>query len=762
MEDPRLLKGAGVYTADISFDGQAEALVLRSPHAHAKIDSIDLTEAKKCPGVLAILTSEDIKAAGLGPIPCLYDPMEPLGSKMVTPPRNLLADGIVRHVGDPIAFVVAESLNLARDAADLIFIEYSPLPPVTETTAAIATEAPQIWPQATCNTSFVWEKGDRKATNDAFETATNIIKLDLINNRLIANPVEPRNAIGLFDGQRFTLYSGTQGTHLVHRQLANHIFNLPEDNFRVITPDVGGGFGTKGFFYPEQALVLLAAHKIGRPVRWIGDRTDSFLSDSQGRDHFSQAELALDRDANFLAIRVRTHVNLGAYLSNYGAVIPTEEYGGLLTGVYTVPAVHVEVRGIFTNTVQTDAYRGAGRPEAIYVVERLVDAAARKFGIDPITIRKQNFISAKSMPYTTPTKLTYDSGDFSRTMDQALANASYAGLNARKLQSKSNGKLRGFGIAYYIESCGSGATETAEIRVDEIGKVMVLIGTQSNGQGHETAYAQIIADRLGLDIADITVVQGDTDLIRNGTGTSGSRSIPIGGVCCDRAAIALIEKGRNIAATELEAAKDDIEFNSGVFTVSGTDRSIDLRQLSVLLISETDEIDKDSQGLKAVGQFGTSSPTFSNGCHICEIEIDNETGVSKIDRYTIVDDLGTVINPMLLKGQVQGGTTQGIGQALLESCRYNTKDGQLMTGSFMDYCIPRADDVPSIHFQTLEDMPCKTNPMGIKGAGEVGAIGAPPAVINALSDALKGYNIEDFGMPATSERIWRTIHKTVG
>ena len=756
-EDARFLTGTGSYTADLIFEGQLEAVVMRSPHAHARILSIDTAEARTCPGVVAIFTSDDIEAAGLGTIPCLYDPMEPLGSTMITPPRRLLARGIVRHVGDPVAFVVAQTAAQARDAAEYVAIDYEPLPAITDAKAATAPGAPQLWPEAPTNTSFNWEKGDRASTNAAFEAAAHVVELDLINNRLVANPMEPRNAIGIWDGERFTLYSGTQGVHLVHRQLAHHIFNLPEDRFRVVTPDVGGGFGTKGFFYPEQALVLFAAREIGRPVRWIGDRTDSFLSDSQGRDHSTRAELALDANAKFLAIRVRTHVNLGAYLSNYGAAIPTGEYAGLLAGVYTLPSAHVEVRGVFTNTVQTDAYRGAGRPESIYVVERVVDAAARQLGIDPIAIRERNFIPTSALPHTTPMGLVYDSGDFARTSAKALKRADHAKFIGRKKMSQAAGKLRGFGLAYYIESCGAGAKETADIRFDRNGTAVVLIGTQSNGQGHETAYAQIIVDRLGLDIADITVVQGDSDRIKNGTGTSGSRSMPIGGVCCDRAAAAIIEKGKQIAARELEVSIADIEFGSGEFRVLGTDRVLALAQIADAAHKAANVSDGEEPGLAAIGQFGTSDSTFSNGCHICEIEIDPETGVSTIDRYTIVDDLGTVINPMLLTGQVQGGTIQGIGQALFEGCRYQEDDGQLVTGSFMDYCLPRADDVPFIDFQVLEDMPCKTNPMGMKGAGEVGAIGAPPAVINALLDAMRGIGVNNIDMPATPEKVWNLV-----
>ena len=756
-EDIRFLTGNGSYTGDLVFEDQSEAIILRSPHAHARISSIDTTAAKKCPGVIAIFTGDDINAAGLGTIPCLHDPMEPLGSAMVTPPRRLLAHGVVRHVGDPVALIVAESAALARDAAEFVMVDYNPLPVVTDAKAATMPEAPQLWPQAADNTSFIWEKGARDATDAAFEKATHIVELGLINNRLVANPMEPRNAIGIWDGKRFTLYSGTQGVHLVHRQLAHHIFNLPEDRFRVVTPDVGGGFGTKGFFYPEQALVLFAAREIGRPVRWIGDRTDSFLSDSQGRDHITRAELALDADAKFLAIRVRTLVNLGAYLSNYGAAIPTGEYGSLLAGVYMLPTAHVEVRGVFTNTVQTDAYRGAGRPEAIYVVERLVDAAARQLEIDPVAIRKRNFIPSASLPYTTPMGLTYDSGDFAHTLDEALIRADHHGLEKRREQSQLAGRLRGFGVAYYIESCGAGATETADIRLNREGKATVLIGTQSNGQGHETAYAQIVADRLGLGIEDITVVQGDSDRIKNGTGTSGSRSMPIGGVCCERAAMAIIEKGKHVAAAELEAAASDIEFENGVFRISGTDRSVVLRHVANAALDANTTAENGASGLAAIGQFGTSHSTFSNGCHICEIEIDPETGIPTIKRYTIVDDLGTVINPMLLTGQVQGGTIQGIGQALLEGCRYDEEDGQLVTGSFLDYCMPRADDVPFVDFKVLDDMPCKTNPMGIKGAGEVGAIGAPPAVINALVDALSELGLDRIDMPTTPEKIWTAI-----
>ncbi len=756
-EDARLLTGRGRYTDDINLEGQVYGVVLRSPHAHAEIRSIDTSAARSAPGVLAVYTAADIRAAGLGTIPCMYPIEQKDGSPLVTPPHPILAEGRVRHVGDPVAFVVAESPAAARDAAELIEVDYAPLPAIADTATATDPEAPQIWDEAPRNTCFVWADGDEAATEAAFARAAEVVTVELVNNRVVVNPMEPRAALGDWDGERFTLYTPTQGPHSIRFQLAKHIFKVPTRAVRVVTPDVGGGFGMKIFLYAEQPLVLFAARELGRPVKWTAERSaDGFVSDSQGRDQINRVELALDANGRFLALKVRNVANLGAYISNFAPFIPTACGAGMLNGVYAFEAIHVEVTGVFTNTVPVDAYRGAGRPEAIYIVERAVDAAARRLGIDPAELRRRNFIRPEAMPCRTAMGLVYDSGDFARNLDEALRIADAEGFPARRRQAAGEGKLRGLGLAYYVEACGGGPGESANIEVAEDGTVTLLIGTQSNGQGHETAYAQVIAERLGIDLDRIRVVQGDTDLIAKGNGTGGSRSLPEGGIAVDRAAAAVIEKGRRIAARVMEAAEVDIEFRDGTFVVAGTDRRLGLAEAAQAARDPTLLPEEEETGLTGTGQFMAEEKTFPNGCHVCEVEIDRETGTTRIVRYTIVDDFGTVVNPLLLRGQVHGGVAQGVGQALLEGCIYD-EDGQLLTGSFMDYAMPRADDLPEIGLTLNEDIPCKTNPMGMKGAGEAGAVGAPPAVINAILDALAPLGVTHLDMPATPERVWRAM-----
>ena len=761
-EDRRFLTGAARYTDDLRLEGEVAGVVLRSPHAHARITRIDTAAAAASPGVLGVYTGEDIKAAGLGTIRCQFTTEQVDGSPMITPPRPLLADAVVRHVGEPVAFIVAETLAAARDAAERIDVDYQPLPAIVDGRSAADPGTPEIWSQAPHNTCFVWDRGDAEATARAIATADRVLELELVNNRLICNAIETRNAIGHAEGDRLTLYSGTQGVHLIKRQLADEIFGVSPERIRVVTRDVGGAFGTKGFLYPEQALVLFAAREIGRPVRWIGDRSEAFLSDSQGRDHVSQIELALDQQNRFVGLRVKSTVNLGAYLSNWSIVIPTYEFSGIIGGVYTIPAVHVEVRGVFTNTVPVDAYRGAGRPEAMYLMERTVDDAAHTLGVDPLELRRQNFIPSSALPYETAVGITYDSGDFARILDQALAVADQAGFDQRRETDRAQQRHRGFGVAYYIETNGAGATERARVQVDSNATVTLLIGTQSTGQGHETAYAQIVADRLQLPIDRVTVIQGDSDLIEIGTGTSGSRSMPIGGVCCERAAQAVIEKAKRVAATALQTTPAEIEFEDGVFRVGSGESGLTLAEVAAAALDPSQYASDEPPGLEGVGEFGTSVSTNTNGCHICELSIDADTGRAHVERYTVVDDLGTVINPVLLAGQIHGGTVQGIGQALLEHCAYHPETGQLESGSFMDYCVPRADDVPAIDFHYVDDMPCKTNPMGIKGVGEVGSIGAPPAVINAVVDVLHRAGVGRIDMPATAFRIWEALREASG
>jgi aerobic carbon-monoxide dehydrogenase large subunit len=749
VEDARLLTGRGRYTDDIALDNQAYGVVLRSPHAHAEIRGIDTAAAKAAPGVLGVFTAADIEAAGLGTLPCMSDVTQEGRKKMVAPPRPMLASGRVRHVGEQVAFVVADTLADAHAAAALIEVDYAPLPSVTDTGGATDPSAARIWTDAERNTCFVWAAGDAAATDTAMAKADRVVTLELVNNRIIVNPLEGRAAIGDWDGKRFTLYTPSQGPHFIRTILARHIFNLSSRDFRIVTPDVGGGFGMKIFFYPEHALALFAAREVGRPVKWVAERgSDGFLSDTQGRDHVTRTELALDGNGKFLGLRVRTTANLGAYLSNYAPFVAAEGGAMMLAGVYTTPAVHLEVTGVFTNTVPVDAYRGAGRPEAIYAVERTVDFAAREIGIDPAELRRRNFVPPEAMPFRTAMNAIYDSGRFARHLDEALARGDRDGFAARKAASAKTGKLRGFGYAYYIEACGYGVGDAATVRVDNDGGATVLISNQSNGQGHETAYSQIVADKLEIDIDRIRVVQGDTDVIARGSGTGGSRALAEGGVATLRATESVIEKGKVIAADRLEAAVADIELTGGVFRVVGTDRMLTLR--------ETAEA-AGADGLSADDRFMGEVPTFPNGCHVCEVEIDRETGHAAIVAYTVVDDFGTVVNPNLLRGQVHGGIGQGVGQALTERCVYDPESGQLVSGSLMDYCLPRADDLPDIAIALRDDVPCATNPLGIKGAGEAGAIGAPPAVINAIVDALSDFGVRHIDMPATPEAIWRAM-----
>ncbi len=762
LEDPRLLTGAGRYTDDIRVQGQVRAYLLRSPYAHAHIRSINTDAARAARGVLAVYTSEDLKAAGLGTIPCLVALEQMDGRPLVTPPRPLLAEGVVRHVGEAVVMLIAETIDAAQDAADLVEIDYEDLPVIVDTAMAITADAPQVWPQAPGNICFRWEKGDRAGTDAAFEKAARVVKKRIVNNRIIVNPLEPRAALGQWDGERFTLYTPSQGPHLLRDQLADQIFSLPKDRFRVVTPDVGGSFGMKIFLYPEHALVLFAARALNRPVKWTGVRSaDDFVSDTQGRDHVADVELALDADGRFLALRVRTIANLGAYLSNFAPIIPTDLYAVMLPGVYAFSAVHVEVTGVFTNTVSVDAYRGAGRPEAAHTLERIIDAAARETGLGPVELRRRNFVSPRVMPYRTVMGLEYDSGTFARTMDMALERADWNGFPERRRAAQPTGRLRGIGLAYYIEACGGEPEEAAEVRVDTEGRVQVLIGSQSNGQGHETALAQVIADRLAVPIDRVRVVQGDTDLIASGQGTGGSRGLPVGGVACAQATDAVIEKGRRIAAEMLEAAVADVRFIDGVFEVSGTDRRVALSEVAAASHEQRYLAEGEATGLSASETFTPKARTFPNGCHVCELEIDPATGNAKILRYTVADDFGTVVNPLLLAGQIHGGVVQGIGQAMLERCVYDEETGQLLTGSLTDYTLPRADNVPFVDLVLNEDVPCKNNPLGIKGAGEAGAVGAPAAVVNAVIDALADFGVTHLDMPITPDRIWVALQHRV-
>jgi aerobic carbon-monoxide dehydrogenase large subunit len=761
VEDRRFITGCGSYVDDIHLPRQAHAFMLRSPHAHARLSALDTSAARSTTGVLAVLTGEDLARDGIGPIPCLSAVTNRDGSPSVLPPRPALARDRVRHVGDTVAIVVADTAAAGRDAAELISVDYEPLPAVVDTARAPEAGQPLVWDEAPGNLCFDWEVGDRAAVERAMSGARHRILLELVNNRIVVNSMEPRGAIGEYDPgeDAYTLWSSTQGSHFVRNLLADAVFKVPENRIRVVTRDVGGGFGMKLFLYPEHILVLWAAKKIGRPVKWTPDRADAFMTDTQGRDNLARLELALDDDLRFLALEVGLVANMGAYLSNFAPEIPTISGAVMYSGVYAIPAIHVGVKGVFTNTVPVDAYRGAGRPEAAYAVERLVDFAARRLGVTAQELRRRNFVTPVAMPYRTPLGLNYDSGEFARNMDQALAAADLAGFAARRGEARARGRYRGLGHAVYIEQSGFPPDEFAELRFDPSGTLTILMGTQSSGQGHQTAYTQLAAERLGIAPEKVRVLQGDTAAISFGRGTGGSRSLPVGGAALAHAADKLIAKGRRIAAHLFEAAEADVEFTDGVFAVTGTDRRLGIEEVARAAFDPARQAPGVEPGFAESGHFTPAQPTFPNGCHVCEVEIDPGTGHIDILRYLVVDDFGTVINPLLLAGQVQGGVAQGVGQAMLERTVFDPETGQLLTGSLTDYCLARADDLPAIEF-AYNVVPCRTNPLGIKGAGEAGAIGAPPALVNAAVDALGELGIEHLDMPLTPELLWRAIHET--
>jgi len=766
VEDARLLTGGGRYTDDINLAGQACAFVVRSPHAHATIRSIDTAAAEAAPGVVAVLTGDDVAADGIGPLPCLVAYLAPLkqssGAPMYVPPRPLLVRDRVRFVGDYVALVIAETRNQAKDAAELVEVDYDPLPPLVVATAAAAEGAPALWPDCPDNACFVHQVGDRAAVEAAFARADHVSRIELPVTRIAQNPMEPRAALGDYDRHtgRYTLYSGTQNPHDIRRFLAQNVFRIPETRLRVVSPDMGGAFGMRSNTFPEMGLVLWASRRLGRPIKWTGERSESFLADDHGRDNHFTAELALDKEGRFLALRARSVAGLGAYLSIFG---PFPAYGNLGTfaGVYTTPAIHIEVRAVFTTAPPIGPYRGAGRPEAALVVESLVDAAAREVGIDRAELRRRNMIPPEAMPYQTALMFKYDSGEFERTMNMALEAADYAGFEARRAEARGRGRLRGLGLATVVEQSAGGFDDGAEIRFDSSGAATVFMGTHSHGQGHETVFRQLLADKLGLEFEQVHYVQGDTDLIAYGRGTFGSRSSGIGGAALSAAGDMIIDKGRKIAAHKLEAAEQDIRFEDGAFAIAGTDRAIDLTEVARTAFAPAQLPPGMEPGLRAYAGFVPPAPTFPNGCHICEIEIDPETGIAEIVRYTVVDDVGTVMNPLLLEGQIHGGIVQGLGQILFEDLVIDPDSGQILNGSFMDYCMPRADNLPSFDVAT-NAVPSRTNPLGIKGAGEAGTVGAMPSVLNAVRDALTPLGISRFDMPASPERLWRAIRDAGG
>ena len=760
FEDQTLITGRGRYTDDIKFANVTQAVVLRSRVAHANIRRIDAAAGRSMPGVLLVLTGDDVKTEKLGNIACQVPLTNRDGSARHDTPRPVLATGKVRHVGQPVALVVAETLAQAQDAAEAIEIDYAALPAITDTRAALDKDAPQLFEDIPGNLVFDWDNdiSDFAATEAAFAKAAHVTRLEMINNRVVANSMEPRNAVGDWDANagRPVLYTGTQGSHFVRDPLAENVLNLRKEQLRVVTPpNVGGGFGMKAFPYPEQALVVWAASKLKRPVHWQSDRSEGFISDNQGRDHVTQAELAMDDKGKFLGLRVSIIANIGAYLSPMGAFVPTRSTD-LISGLYTTPAIAINVKGVCTNTVPVCAYRGAGRPEASYLIERLVDAAARDMNMSPDKIRRINLIPEKAIPYTSPTKLTFDSGEFEKIMDLAMENADWKGFPKRRKESEKRGKLRGIGMATYTERCGGGFGETASIEFKG-DRVELVMGNQEYGTGIVTAYKQVVSDRLGIDADRIDVIYGDTDRSPRGL-TGGSRSLPVGGSALHEASLKIVDKGKQIAANLLEASTVDIEFGDGQFRVVGTDRNVDLFDVAAAAQDPAKLPPGMTPSLDTTQVQNPAGATFPNGCHIVEVEVDPDTGVTTIARYTVVDDFGAVINPLLLEGQVHGGIVQGIGQALLEETVYDNNSGQLLSGTFMDYAMPRADNLPFFSFAT-RNVPCKNNPLGIKGAGEAGAIGAPPALINAIVDALhKEAGVRHVDMPATPRRVWDALH----
>ncbi|MDD1529755.1 carbon monoxide dehydrogenase [Bradyrhizobium sp. WBOS7] len=744
-EDDALIRGKGRYTDDYAPQAALRCLVLRSPHAHAKY-TLDVSRARGLPGVALILTADDV--ADLGNLPCLFN----LETDPFTgPPYPILAKDEVRHVGDAVAFVVAETIDQARDAIEAIEVKWSPLPAVTGVVNAVKKGAPQVWPDKPGNVLFDVSIGDKAATEAAFAKAHAVAEISIVNPRVVASFMETRAAVCEYDSKRdhLTLTVGSQGSHRLRDILCQNVLNIPTDKMRVICPDVGGGFGTKLFPYREYALMAVAAKKLKKTVKWAADRSEHFMGDAQGRDNVTTAKMALAEDGKFLAMDCDLMGDMGAYLSTFGPYIP-HGGAGMLPGLYDIQAFHCRVRTVFTHSVPVDAYRGAGRPEAAYVIERLVDACARKLDMTPDAVRRKNFIPPKALPYKTATGKVYDSGDFAAHLKRAMEIAEWKDFPKRAKLAKKQGLIRGIGLASYVEVCGTMGEETANVRLDPNSDVTVLIGTQSSGQGHQTAYAQIVAEQFGVAPERVHIHQGDTDEIKTGLGTGGSASIPSGGVSVERATRELGQKLKEIAAQALEAGAGDLEISEGVVRIAGTDRSISFADLAK-------RPGVDPSKLNGSATFASADGTYPNGTHVAEVEIDPATGIIKIVNYVIVDDFGKTLNPLLLAGQVHGGAMQGIGQALMEQVVYGATDGQLITATYMDYALPRAADGPAFVFET-HNVPCKTNPMGVKGAGEAGAIGSCPAIVNAIVDALwREYKIDHIDMPATPERVWVAI-----
>jgi carbon-monoxide dehydrogenase large subunit len=765
-EDLRFITGRGQYTDDIDRPGQAYAYFVRSPHAHARINGVDTAAALAAPGVLAVLTGDDVAKAGFGSLPCGWMVHFKDGSDMKVGPHPVLAQGKARYVGDHVACVVAESYAQAKDAAELVEVDYAELPAVAVTAEARNDGAATVHDEIAKNTAFEWELGDKAAVDQAIASAAHVTRIDLVNNRLVPNAIEPRAAVGEYErsSDGFTLYTTSQNPHVARLVMSAFVAIAPEHKLRVIAPDVGGGFGSKIFIYAEECACLLAAKTVGRPVKWTGERSESFMSDAHGRDHVSHVELAMDGDGNFTALKVHTTANMGAYLSTFASCVPTYLYATLLAGQYKTPAIYCEVDAVYTNTAPVDAYRGAGRPEATYLVETVVETAARETGRDPAELRRINFIPKDAFPYQTPVALQYDTGDYGAHLDEALRLADYQGFAGRKKESEARGKLRGVGFSCYIEACGIapsavvgslgagvGLWESAKVRFTHTGMCQIFTGTHSHGQGHETTFAQLVAEKLGLPIANVEVIHGDTDKTPVGMGTYGSRSLAVGGQAIANAADKIVEKGKKIAAHLLEASEADIDFKDGSFSVRGTDRAKALGEVVFAAYVPHNYPADLEPGMEETAFYDPANFTYPSGTYICEVEVDPDTGIVTVDRFTAVDDFGKVVNPMIVEGQVHGGLVQGIGQALCENCIYD-ESGQLISASYMDYNMPKADNFPLFQVATTET-PCTHNKLGVKGCGEAGAIGAPPAVMNAITHAI-GTRIS---MPATHEKVWRAV-----
>tara|TARA_B100000676_G_scaffold157590_1_gene155285 strand:- start:3044 stop:5368 length:2325 start_codon:yes stop_codon:yes gene_type:complete len=761
-EDPRLLQGRGQYGDDFKFSDECFGYILRSPHSNAKIISINTEAALGAPGILLVLTGDDWKNASFAPFPIAVQREQRDGSTMFTAPRSALSSDRVRMVGDEIAFIVGETYAQAKEAAELITIKYEILPSITSAAAAIEPDAPAIWEECPNNECFFFELGNKEKVKEATEKAHHVTKIDYYINRISANAMEPRVSIGIYAERfdRYTLYTSTQSVHGI-RDHVSSVLKIPPSKIRVIAGDVGGAFGMKGDIYHDQILVLWASKILGRPVRWVADRAESLMSDNHARDNHVTAELALDKDAKFLAFKVNTIANLGAYLGSMTPHSMTNNLGGL-AGVYTTPYIYTSVSGVFTNTNWVGPYRGAGRPEASLAIEKAIDRAANELGIDRVEIRKRNLIPVKSMPYQTGLIFNYDSGDFPNILNKAAEFANYDGFETRRNQAAQRGKLRGIGIAFAIEQSAAPIEEFAEIRFDPSGHCTIVMGTLAQGQGHEITFKQLINEMLGIELKKITLLQGDTDIVAHGRGTFGSRSAGNGGGALRLASDRIIERGKKIAGHLLEAAETDIKFQNGRFLIDGTDQSVSIEEVAKTAYSPLTLPLEIEPTLIASAAFKPSAPTFPNGCHFCEVEVDPETGVTEIQTYIVVDDVGTIINPMLLEGQIHGGISQGLGQAICEDLNYDPENGQLISASFLDYCMPRADNMCSIKVIPA-GVPSPTNPLGIKGAGEAGCVGALPCIQSALIDALKHLGINDIPMPATPFKLWNLLsqdHKT--